>query len=342
MCSEAYSRESKNNRRTVDDDETFTTSSLSSAVLHGVLHGVAWVIFALYCPLVLMGRDVVNKIFQHASFRYDPTISVFDNTIWTYGTDYALAVITAGFAIWIIMTSDRSDNKTAHRLSRISASLLILYSISFALAGPCHHFLYSVESRNTTLFRTIWTVCVGTVYFAPAVMGMIANECLRIFRGRNGCPPLLKNMPRTTDIFWLAYASVGTVAYALGRISYQRPAADIFVAGGTQVPCTFYFMAFLYLVDHSKITNGMKFRGLFGFIMNAFLLPLYPILVLHYGWSLPAVNTFMHTGLCINWSLQGLTLQRMVKVLAEEETQESQKHRQQEGITNSNVEKKVQ
>jgi hypothetical protein len=332
------SEEPKNNRRKVDDDETLTTPSLSSAVLSGVLHGVTWVAFALYFPIVLMGRDVVNKIYLNASFLYDPNTSVFDHTIWTYGTDYALAVITAGFAFWIIITSDRSANKTAHRLSRISASMLMLYSISFATAAPCHQFLHSVESRNTTLFRTIWTVCLGTVYFVPAVMGMIGNECLRIFQRRNGCPPLLKSMPRITDTFWVVYASVGTVAYALGRLSFQRPAADIFIAGETQTPCTFYFVAFLYLVDDSKITNGMKFRGLFGFLMNAALLPLYPILVLHDGWSLPEVNTFLHTCLCINWSLQGLTLQQIVKALAEEETHESQK---QEGVT-GNAEKKLQ
>ena len=78
-------------------------------------------------------------------------------------------------------------------------------------------------------------------------------------------------------------------------------------------------MAFLYLVEHPAFSNRMRIWGLIGFIMNAFMLPLYPYLLLDLGWSLPATNTLMHTNLCVAWSLQGLVLQRVVKGVVEED-----------------------
>lgn len=304
---------------------TVTATSVSSSVLSGLLHGVLWVVVSLNLPFILSGQDVANKLYQKASFEYDPKISLFDNTIWTYGTDYALATITAGFASWILHTSNRSASPPmAKRLARVSASMLFLYAISTGAGGVAHHTFLTIESRNTLVFRVLWTICVGTVCLAPTAMGMIGNECLRIFQLRKDCPPLLKTMPRISDAFWLVYGAVITISCLMGGMSFQRPACDIFIGGITQTPCTFYCMAFIYLVEHPKITTGIKIRGLVGFIMNAFMLPLYPMLILKLGWSLAATNTLLHSNLCVAWSLQGLTLQRIVKALVEEQEESEQ------------------
>jgi len=324
----------KMNNDSVNDD---TTSTLSS-VLSGVLVGVLFLVFALNFPFMLSGQDVGDKIYQKASFEYDPAISLFDNTIWTYGTDYALATITGGIAFWILNASNQSSSDDHKPLARASATMLFLYAISTGAGAIAHHNFLTVESRNSMTFRLLWTICVGTVFLAPTAMGIIGNECLHIFQARLDCPPLLKSMPRVTDIFWVIYGAVGTIACALGFMSFQRPACDIFIAGITQIPCTFYCMAFIFLVEHPSITKGIKIGGLLGFIMNAILLPLYPILVVNLGWSLAATNTLLHSNLCVAWSLQGLTLLKVVKILVEETKDEQH----QEPSIEAQASKKVQ
>lgn len=324
-----------------NDQFTVTTASVSSSVLSGVLHGVVWTVFSLNFPILLSGKEVYSKIYQSASFEYDPRVSVFDNTVWTYGTDYALATMTAFMACWILRTSNRAKNSIAKRLSRISAAMLVLYSIQTACGGLAHHNFLTVESRNSLAFRVLWTICVGAVFVAAAAMGMIGTECLELFQLRSNCPPLLKTLPRPSHTYWVFYGAIGTIACICGASSFQRPACDIFIAGTTQTPSTFYCMLFLYLVEHPKITNTIKILGLFGFIQNAFLLPLYPILVLNFGWSLPATNTLLHTNLFCAWFLQALALQRIVKALVEETGTEAGLQKQQPTITASNN-KKVQ
>jgi len=303
-----------------------TDASPSSSVLSGVLHGVVFSVASLEAPFIVSGRDLVNKIYQKASYEYDPAISLFDNTIWTYGTDYALATITAGFAIWILQTSNRSSRDVHKRVARASATMLILYSVSTGAGAIAHQHFLTVESRNSMVFRLLWTICVGTVYLAAIPMGIIGSECLRIFQPRPNCPPLLKTIPLVTNAYWMFYGAIGAIACALGFMSFQRPACDIFIAGCTQTPSTFYFLAFLVSVEHPLITKFMKLYGVVGFICNAFLLPLYPILVRNF--SLATTNTVLHTNLCIAWSLQGLVLQRVVKCLVEETTHNEQRQEQ--------------
>ncbi len=298
-------------------NSTKTVSRLSS-VGHGILHGILWCIFALNFPTILSGQEVGEKIYPKANYVYEPSKHHFDNTIWTYGTDYGLACVTGFFALWILQTSSRSAREDHKPLARISATMMVLYSMSTLAGAIGHQFFLTIESHNTLVFRLLWTTCVGTVFLAPCAMGIIGNECLRIFQPRQGCPPILKTMPRLTDTYWIVYGLVGLIVCALGLASFQRPACDIFIAGTTQTPCTFYCMAFLYLVEHPKFTKTMRIYGLVGFIMNAFMLPLYPFLILNLEWSLPATNTLLHTNLCVAWSLQGLVLQRIVKVVVEE------------------------
>ena len=295
--------------------------SLFSTVANGIVHGIIWCLFGLNFPLVISGPGVAEIIWPKANYNYDPEKHHFDITAWTYGTDYALAVITGAFAVWILQTSSRSDRTVHKRLANTAATMLVLYSMSTGAGAIGHQFFVTIESRNTMTFRLLWTVCVGTVFLAPCTMGIIGNECLKIFQSRPNCPPLLKSMKRLTDLFWIVYGLVGTIGCALGYASYQRPACDIFIAGATQTPCTFYCMAFLYLVEQPGFSNSIRIGGLIGFIMNAAMLPIYPFLLLELGWSLAATNTLLHTNLCVAWSLQGLVLQRLVKSIVEEPTE---------------------
>lgn len=315
---------------TNSDNDTFVIkeSSLLWSVLSGHFNGILWCIAALTIAFNMMSREKVEKIYKLASFEYDPEISVFDNTILTWGTDYALSVITGAFAIWIRQTSKRSSRDDIRRLALASTTMLFLYSIQTLAGAIAHQTFLTVESRNSLTFRLLWTLCVGLVYLASAPMGMIGSECLKIFQPRSNCSAILKTMPYLTNAFWLMYGVTGTFAYAKGFLSFQRPAADIFIAGVTQTPTTFYFMAFLYLVEQRGITNFMKVYGLVGFILNAYLFFIFPFLVIDLGWSLGVTNLFCHVNLCIAWSLQGLILQRLVKSLVEEDETKQKELRQ--------------
>lgn len=97
---------------------------------------------------------------------------------------------------------------------------------------------------------------------------------------------------------------------ALGYISFKRPACDIFIAGITQAPSTFYCLGALGLrkwgeeIDSKKKRDEspiglvrLPYRLMFyiGFIGNAPLLPMYPLLVQYSGMSLAGINTLLHT-----------------------------------------------
>jgi len=323
----------KDNINNTKDAHT-ATSNMSMSVLNGILHGVVWVILSLNIPFLLSRRDA-TEILHTAYYKYSTELSFFDNTIWTYGTDYGLATTMTFLAYWILQSA-HGDMK---RLCNLSASLMILYAISTLAGGLAHHNFFTVESRNTAIFRVLWTTCVGTVCLASVSMGMIGNECLQLFRNRSDCSPILKSMPLISDTYWIIYGLVVTIACGLGMISFQRPACDIFIAGTTQAPSTFYCMAFLYAVNHNKISYQSRIMGIIGFILNAALLPIFPVLVLHLGWSLPSVNTFLHSVLFMAWSMQGIILQRVIRALVEDQHQQQVEEKELKSVRNM---KKVQ
>ena len=330
----------RSSRPTNENDDTATAktavSNISMSVMNGILHGVVWVVVALQLPFIL-NRNEAKILYRPAYYKYSTELSPFDDTIWTYGTDYALCIIMTSLACWILSfrhnrgTGINGNGNDVKRLCILSASMLLLYAMSVLAGGIAHQNFHTVESRNTILFRILWTICVGTVCLAPASMGMIGSEGIRLFKNRKDCPSILKSMPLISDTYWIIYGLVVTIACGLGAMSFQRPACDIFIGGATQTPSTFYCMAFLYTMKHynnSKSTSNskkihihphMKIMGLLGFILNATLLPIFPVLVLHLGWTLPSVNTFLHSCLCMAWSMQGFILQHVIHALVVEE-----------------------
>ena len=112
--------------------------------------------------------------------------------------------------------------------------------------------------------------------------------------------------------FWPIYGTYMAATCALGYISFKRPACDIFIAGITQAPSTFYCLGALGLRkwgeekkkkrDESPIgLVRLPYRLMFyvGFIGNAPLLPMYPLLVQYSGMSLAGINTLLHTCKCV-------------------------------------------
>jgi hypothetical protein len=194
-----------------DASSSSSSSSMLSFPLSMVLsmtslHFSLWLPFAM--PLFGISR-AAQLTYVPASYAYDPTHTRFDNTIWTYGTDYALAFVmlilgischrggtcrvasaaASGGTIAKMPTSSSSTNSTSSRgLRAYSFGLLLCYSISTLFGGYAHMNYVGVNELNASGFRLVWSVTVGFVSFASCFMGLIGREVQDAFGARGALP----------------------------------------------------------------------------------------------------------------------------------------------------------
>mmetsp|Transcript_24603 Transcript_24603/g.37426 ORF Transcript_24603/g.37426 Transcript_24603/m.37426 type:complete len:363 (+) Transcript_24603:168-1256(+) len=324
-CSESSLQRKYPLRKVSSSGVSSSGSTESSGLLHGLLQvvlgavvAVGMVGFSLWFPWFL-APEAATKTYHWAYYSYKPEISHFDNSAWTYGTDYALAnvMLLSTLAVLRYSKVDFTD-----KLSRYSALLLMGYCVSVLAGGFCHQNYMTLESRNSPSFRILWTICVGSVTAASTFMGITGSEAIRLYKQRPDCSPLLRKVPIIHDAFWWSFGFCVTAICAWGGISFQRPACDIFIAGITQSPSTFYLMIYFALVEHSKVSIATKIIGNVGFILNAPLLPMYPLLIQYTDWTLGSVNTLLHCWLCVAWSTQGWSLGDVTRALVQEREEE--------------------
>lgn len=285
--------------------------------------------FSHWFPFVIPGvASAAVKTYEPAWYQYDEEHTLFDNTVWTYGTDYLLTVVMSVLAIVCLRTvapetcpHKHEKNAASLKLRLFSASLLICYGISTLAGGWAHQHFTTVDSLNTMRFRVFWYLCVGNVSFASCYMGLIGREVQKVF-GVKGAIPL------EPWWFWPVYGSYMAVACGLGYISFKRPACDIFIAGITQFPTTFYCLAALGLRRWPKSRTAagespidlvrLPYRLMYyvGFIGNAPLLPMYPVLVQYTDMSLAGINTLLHSWLMVMWGMQGISLIHLCKAMS--------------------------
>ena len=321
-----------------------TMSEVSLHFVAGAVMSLFFAILAAYLPYFLAPK-AAEATYQYAYYVYDRNLSYFDNTFWTWGTDYILA-FAMGTLIWSFPRSTKGKQTSASRVqTRRSQGMLLSYLLSVLAGGLAHQFYTTFESRHHWSFRFLWTICVGTVTIAPAFMGTVATELNHIdwetrgsehseltsrnepkggfsslvFYDRNG----MVLLPHVPTWLWSGYAFCSTMIVILGGMSFERPACDIFIAGITQSPSTFYVMALLFfgLVRH-PVSRWTRIVGTIAFIMNAALLPLYPLLVQYTDWELGTVNLFLHCWLFVSWSNQGITLRQLAIAVDEYESKQ--------------------
>mmetsp|Transcript_8949 Transcript_8949/g.13007 ORF Transcript_8949/g.13007 Transcript_8949/m.13007 type:complete len:331 (+) Transcript_8949:90-1082(+) len=285
--------------------DTSVLKCLAAAIL-GCTMSFGTTIFSLHLPHVLT-PSAAKEIYLPAFWSYDPLASHFDNSAWTYGTDYTLMIVM--FIISRFVHNDPTRNEGSRRLRVRSASLLICYAISVAAGGLAHHFFLTLESRNSLIFRFLWTICVGTVTAAGGFMGACASE---IARKSNG--------PYIPEWFWIGFGGFTTAICIWGFMSFQRPACDIFIAGITQFPPTAYLCYLSLLKLGNKISWNCRSACVFGFLLNVPLLPMYSLLLKYTNWSLAQVNTLLHCWLCISWTIQGVALKYYSDAITETQT----------------------
>lgn len=307
--------------------EDNTSNTVVGWVLGGSLAGVLVGIFSTYFPLVadFTFGEVSPTLYYQATYQYDER-SLFDNTVLTYGTDYFLAFVMVCWALRIGShpTCSGSSSSTATTQCKTysllqthsfrSKGLMLSYSLSVLAGAVAHQCFTTIESRNTMAFRLLWTLCVGSVTAAAGWMGSIVTVWAKYDQYQN-CP----SVAVIPAWFWTAYCTVGTAVVAAGGWSYQRPACDIFVAGVTQAPSTFYAMAVLWqgLPTLPGWSTAARAAAAIAFILNAPLLPLYPLLTTT-NLSLGQINAVLHSWLLVAWSSQGYVLWQVARSLEAE------------------------
>eukprot|EP00542_Grammatophora_oceanica_P016898 CAMPEP_0194040422 /NCGR_PEP_ID=MMETSP0009_2-20130614/12428_1 /TAXON_ID=210454 /ORGANISM="Grammatophora oceanica, Strain CCMP 410" /LENGTH=251 /DNA_ID=CAMNT_0038683561 /DNA_START=140 /DNA_END=892 /DNA_ORIENTATION=+ len=217
--------------------QTTTLSSIASYVGQGLIGfcmGLAVILFSLWLPFFLT-PEAANAVYDPApGFQYSAELSHFDNSPMTYLTDYALVVLLSLLS-WHIYTL--GGEKTTSALQKWTIGLLLgCYASSVLAGGVAHQFYTTLEMRNSWSFRLLWSICVGTVYFASACMGSAASEVAA------KSSTTTNYLPTTGSFVWIVFGTTSTILYFYGLLGYQRPACDIFIAGITQFPPTAYTM----------------------------------------------------------------------------------------------------
>jgi len=231
------------------------------------------------------------QLYVLAYFNYNENIR-FDNTIWTYGSDYIIAVWMTFGVVWTWWRCNSSA------LRNRSLGLFTCYAISVLVGGLCHNFFKSFEAIASARFRFYWTVCVGTVAIAGGFMGSYASHLARSVRGTPIFVP---------DWFWFTFSITMLITTCFGGFSCERPACDIFLAGVTQLIPSVYISVVLFTRSERHITTNMVITTTIGFWLNAFLLPFYSV-ALDWGLTLGIINALLHTCLTIAWGCQFICL----------------------------------
>jgi hypothetical protein len=310
-------------------DEPRTSRYMPTVVILGgaMLTSATVTMFSLYFPFWL-APEAATKTYHLAFYQYhNPELHHFDTTAWTYGTDYGLAVVMI-FYCWTLYRQKKTQslspasccNNKSGTLCQHIWGLLLGYAASTMAGGLAHQNYTLREQRNSWHFRLLWTICVGTVTFASTPMGSIATEIATQVQPHT----TLVTLPQIPHLFWKVHGVVTTIVCAFGWFSYQRPACDIFIAGITQFPSSFYLSMTLFQITQDPALSAFFFRrprttlwmGIFAFIANAPLLPLYLLLVQYTNWSLAQVNTFLHAWLLVTWSLQAISLHGVQEAMA--------------------------
>ena len=192
----AYAK-NNNNANSTKRLLSFMLSFLLVAILSvSALEFSQWLPFHIPGFKLLGVSDAAIHTYEPAWYNYDNVHTKFDNTHWTYGTDYVLTAVMfyLAYKCWMAQCSSSSssekkkNNKDSLKLRAYSASLLLCYGISTFAGGYSHQTFTSIDSLNTLKFRLFWIICVGNVSFASCYMGLIGREVQKVFGVRGRMP----------------------------------------------------------------------------------------------------------------------------------------------------------
>lgn len=286
--------------------------------------------FSKAFPRILWSKSVLYYI--PAQWEYNEENTHFDNTILTWGTDYILAVIMS-YGSWKCLSCKQMS--LTDELRHTSFLLFFLYFVSVLSGGVAHQYFRTLDSLNSTSFRFLWFVCVSTVAMAGGAIGAVGSKLCKAF-DEMGVESYF-NVMILPDSFWFGWSIMLTLFCANGDMSYYRPAADIFIAGTTQIFPTVYVI--LITISHKWSSNNssqsdtlhnfLKLVTVFhlillcvSFLLNAPLLPAYPLL-LHMKLPAGVINALLHCNLLVAWGSQCYSVYRLSLAFANAEDEKT-------------------
>ena len=306
-----------------DTTTTTTKHAILPHVVYGILAGIPVCLFALTFPRLLFPAAATRTYLPSTGYAYQAELSHFDNTAWTYGSDYAI-----GMAMMVLVYSFPKHNNPRGpssillriQLQRLSQGLLLCYANSVVWGGIGHQFYVTLDMRHTWHFRLLWTLTVGCVAAAGGVMGAVASLLVVVVAAHNNHPNNHRNnhLPVISPWFWAGIGMSTTTATVLGYFSFQRPACDIFVAGTSQFPSTVYMMA--VILSSCGTTTRHRMCGMIGFGLMSLTLPSYTLAVQYSDLSMGVINLLLHVCLLTAWTLQGWTLRQICVSMQRQES----------------------
>jgi len=284
-----------------EQNETFNDSHKNTSKIIVVLQGAIAAMLSYIASIIITYLCIDwADLFRPASFSYDAKFTQFDNTAYTYMTDYVLGVIMFICYLKVRQYENNNDVSKNSLMSNLKR-LLFCYCISVMSGGVGHQFFTSVpDMLNTGAFRVLWTLCVGTVTLAGGFIGAMGSYLAK----------QQQTIPRISELFWYSYGIVLTIFLAFGGMSMKRPACDIFIAGTTQTLPTVYLALNAWHSCKKALNNQLPLL-FYAFFSNAPLLPLYPIMAVYFNMELCYVNTILHCNLAIAWSSQFVAVRRL-------------------------------
>lgn len=261
-------------------------------------------------------QGLAPATYRHAGWAY-PSDALFDHSVWTYGTDYAITALL-GAQAWSLWASGPRT-----RLQHWTLCLMIIYALSTLVGGLCHHsYTGEVERLNTTRFRCLWSLVVGLTAAAGGAQGMLAVELVRDHARTSaaGATALLGPLGALPGLMqpalWGAWVLVWVVGILLGFFSHTRPACDIFIAGSTQGLPTLLLQFCLWCTrapGHTDEIPAFTF-----FTLEVSLLSIAPTIVLFpfllsQGTELGHVNAVLHSIIFASWGCQAWGLSALVR-----------------------------
>jgi len=313
MCCPEVAKQVVPSYKKVIDERTSPSSSWKWALAVMVASPLNCA-FATWFPFVIPYTKAFHY-YVEARYEYKEGETYFDNSALTYVTDYLLFV-AMGYAALDMYRLSCSATSSIHLKSicRATAGLLTCYATSVLCGGLSHHFFTSIELLNTWSFRFLWIMCVGTVTAATGFIGAIGSFVALHFRQRSKKHEsniAVVDVLIAPTYFWAFFALYFTLACIYGEMSFHRPACDIFIAGTGQFPPTAYLLLMIFIsCKKGLISSKLRALFLFSFLLNSWLLPVYPEL-LETGLPEGYVNTILHTNLFVAWGLQYVAIKKL-------------------------------
>jgi len=255
-----------------------------------------------------------------ANWQYDSAHCHFCTSMWTWGTDYVLAIFMARNA-YLCLKNSKNSNVHSYSIRRTTAVLFSVYCVSVFTGGLGHHYYTTLDDLNSLSFRILWFICVATVAMAGGIVGVMGSRFGKAYNINEA-----KILP---EEFWIGYGVLMVLISATGAMSYQRPACDTFIAGSTQTFPTFYNLWIMYHIYSLKqqrqatkdiatkhsIAQYLKYSV--SYLLNAPPFPIYTQL-LHAQIDTSIINTYLHSNLFVTWNCQGYFIRYFIELLEEE------------------------